>query len=262
MKAKHIIFFMATCILITQQLWANSFVDITLHWLKAVANRENINEPIIGCIIYSDFDAKYIAKLRKKKFPVNSFARYMGETEFINKYWYKAIGVKSDEVNSLLLKQHPPVIDTKKLPKALIEKVLGRRIPLINEFKYDETKFSNKTFPPKYFYLVNSKGGKAYLDFIWERLLIMMCLSKDMRFEKEVNGLMSYLMTPNPETTMWNEYDRMTHARLSCGSGSLSRVKNICVGYLNLFRLQRGKSRVNTGDERTWDCFEWSKYRH
>jgi len=261
MKAMYLLFAVAICVLTLQQVQADSFVDVTLHWLKAVGDNENINEPLFGDWVYSTEEGRYIAELcSSHKFSENSFTRFLKETKFVEEYWQIAIGVGSDEEISMLLEQHPPVIDTKKLPKNLIAKVLARRTPLLNNFVFDKTKFENNIFDPKYFGFASSKGPISYLDFVWQRLIIMMCLSQDMRFEEEVNNLISYLAIPNSNISMWNDNDRELHAKLTCGGG-ISRVRNICIGYLNLFRKQRGKPRLNTGDESTWTDFEWSKYR-
>lgn len=241
--------------------FANSFSTITIHWLDAIGTGKNINEPIFGNWVYSPTEGYYISKLRlSNKLSEKSFTRFLKETEFIESYWYTAIGVESDEDISMLLAQHPPVIDTKKLPKDIIAKVLNRRTPLLNNFVFDKTKFENDNFDPKYFCMANSNSRLSYIDVVWKRLIIMMCLSKDMRFEKEINGLLSYLMTPMPyNSDLWSEENRERYAKLTCG-GNLARIPNICIGYLNLFRDQRGESRLNTGDERTWTDFEWSKY--
>ncbi|KAF1079497.1 MAG: hypothetical protein GQF41_4055 [Candidatus Rifleibacterium amylolyticum] len=261
MKHIHFILTFTIFIFMISQVRADDFVDITLHWLQAVGNNENISEPIFGDRVYSAEEGRYIAKLcSSHRFSENSFTSFLKETEFVEKYWHIAIGVESDEDTSMLLKQHPPVIDTKKLPKDLIAKVIARRTPLLNNFVFDKTKFENDIFDPKYFGFASSKGPISYLDFVWQRLIIMMCLSKDMRFEEDINNLISYLVTPNPNAKMWLEKDKELHARLTCGGG-ISRVKNICIGYLNLFRKQQGKPRLNTGDESTWVDFEWSKYR-
>lgn len=245
------------------QAFANSFSDITSYWLKTVSKGGNISEPIFGDLAYSTEEGRYISELcSSHRFSENSFTRFLKETEFVEQYWYIAIGVKSDEESSMLLEQHPPVIDTKKLPNDLIAKILGRRTPLLNNFVFDKTKFENSSFDPKFFCKANSKGCLSYLDVVWVRLLIMMCLSKDMRFEKEVNDLMSYIMSPmTPNIDLWSENSREHYAKLTCGGGNLARTPNICIGYLNLFRKQRGKPPFNTGDESTWSDFEWSKYR-
>lgn len=261
MKLIHFILTFAIFMFMLSQAQANDFVDITLYWLKAVGNDENINEPIFGDRVYSTEEGRYISELcSSHRFSANSFTRFLKETEFVEEYWPIAIGVGSDEDASMLLQQHPPVIDTKKLPKDVIAKILTRRTPLLNNFVFDKTKFDNNIFDPKYFAFASSKGPISYLDFIWQRLLIMMCLSKDMRFEEEVNSLISYLATPNPSTNIWDETDKQLHARLTCGGG-ISYVKSICIGYLNLFRIQRDKPRLHPGDESTWVDFEWSKYR-
>jgi len=256
-----LIFIVTIFILILPHAQAHDFVGITLYWLKAVGDGENISEPFEGDWTYSPEESIYMAKLRSSYvFPKMSFSRFFRETEFIDKYTYSAVETSMGDDTSILLVQSAPVIDTKKLPQDLISNVLNRRTPLLNNIAFDETKFPN-SFIPKYYCRGNSKGFVSYLDVVWQRLLIMIIVSKDLRFEKEVNDLISYLMTPNPSTNIWNEADKLSHARLTCGGGPISRVKNICIGYLNLFRKMRGKPLISTEDRAEWSDFDWSKYR-
>lgn len=240
-------------------VFGNDFKDVTLHWLQVIGKGGNIKEPIFPGWAFSKKEYEYMNSFKEYKTPPKlSFSNYLKKTVSLNRFWYQAISDSTPQNDFSLTHK---TLDTKTVSYKVVANVLQRRLPLMNLFVYDENFFPKGTCDPKYYCEKNSKGLNSYLDVVLERLLIMLCISKDLRFEKEVSDLLNYKMTPPASTLdMYNEPDREQHAILI--PSELSRVKNIGIAYLNLFRVSRGKSPLNTGDPREWVDFEWSKYRY
>ncbi|GAB1355126.1 hypothetical protein MASR1M12_38670 [Erysipelotrichia bacterium] len=153
------------------------------------------------------------------------------------------------------------ILDIRKLPYELIAKVLGRRDPIVNSYKFPPPPTRNGITKPTYNRYVygsysNVLGGATYMTMTWQRMLILLILCEDMRFEKEVDILMYFLMEPMSLEGVVGK-PRLIY-EMSCSGPTM--LRELCINYLNLFRHKRGEPRMNVNDMSTWTGYSWSKY--
>jgi len=242
--------------------FAGDYSDVMIYWLKAVGNGiEDIKQPVFYYVWFLRNEHwDYINTFEEYKKPSKyGFTNFLRLTDYLDSSMGEAI-VKH-KVNHT--KDGVKYLDTKLLPQDLIANVLNRRKAIVNNFEYDKSKFADldkskykfELYTPYIYCKSSMSGPTGYLGVVLERLIILLCLSEDLRFEKEISDLLHYILTYRYRGLSIEEVKKDPNYR-ELHLGTFHIVDSMCVNYLNFFRRERGESLINP-----WNHEDWGEYK-
>jgi len=181
---------------------ANSDGEIIRNWLNHVANGiHDLKQPLFP----SDNSYDYVSSFPEMKNPpANHFLKFIQATEGTMSCWERASGGSNAIDRGFFF-------SSKTVHKEVITKILNRRLPIINNFAYDMVKYDGDD--PKYICRASIGCSYDYLGLFWIRLLIILFVSEDYRFQVEAENLLLYIKNP-PDPSNW--YERQDQEAFFC----------------------------------------------
>ena len=125
----------------------------------------------------------------------------------------------------------------------MVKAILNRRLPIINNFPYDKSKYKNTgSLNPKYHCFATSNSRWDYLGRVQLTLMYYIIYENDLRFEREAKDFLNYFYAPIPEcldkTRMKDKDARLCY---SLAQGSTFRLPHVMREYIDLCRKSRNE---------------------
>lgn len=193
--------------------------DIIVYWLDRFGNGlYDLNQPFFPFLRSHEYALSFPEMKNPSPEHFLSFLRATNETFDC---WAKASGNTTASSRDL-------TFDTKIVERKSIAGVLMRRIPIINNFDYDKSKYEDED--PKYICWETPGSHYDYLGLIQIRLLIMLFSSKDYRFQEEAEELLGYIThPPDPQ----QRYEKKDQEAFFCYTGNSRReLPNFLKAYI------------------------------
>lgn len=230
-NSKFLSVFVLVMIVLSLSLPSHGSDDILVHWFKKVSEGVyDINEPLLPySSLLSEEVCKYAQTFNKQK-------THLGFANFITAS--SKLAHKYDNYKSKL---------RKRLPEKMVKAILNRRLPIINNYSYDKTKYKNTgSLDPKYHCLATLNSRWDYLGLIQMTLIYYLIYENDLRFEKEALNFLNYLCSPIPDCLdkrkMKDKDARLCYSRVQ---GPALRLPPVMREYINLCRKNKNEPPID-----------------
>ncbi len=229
--------------------------DILVHWFEKVASGVyDVNEPILPITpLLENEVCQYAHEINKKQTSLG-FANFISASSILEH--------KYDNYQSK---------SKKRLPEKMVKAILNRRLPIINNYPYDKTKYKNTgSLNPKYHCFATLNSQWDYLGMVQLTLMYYIIYENDLRFEREAIDFLNYFYAPIPDcldkTKMKDKDARLCYSLVQ---GPAFRLPPIMGKYINLCRATRNESLIDPQkslkeyfgkDCRYYDVENWRDY--
>lgn len=212
--------------------WASEESEIIQYWLTSISNGvHDLHQPLLP------FSSKLRESEYIKTFPQlktakkENFLSFLRVSEPVEECWSRVFG----NFNAV---DRGFFFDSKIISREVISKILARRIPIINTFEYDKTKYSGAN--PKYICQASAGGSWDYLGLFQFRLVSILIVSSDLRFSAEAEELLNYVKSPiATDVDIWSIRDK--EAKACYTSSVLGHLPRLLESYLQYCRRSSGK---------------------
>ena len=217
-------------------LSAENKEDIVNYWFEKISNGiYDINEAVLPHTSFMSHEThQYVIEVTKKQklMSFNQFVRACNE--IYNEYRHVHRGRY-----------------TVKVPKKVIVKLLNRRSPIINKYKFDRSKYKvYGSFNPKYICYATMNSQWDYLGLTQITVFRLLMMAGDIRFEKEAISFLDYFYASMPDSLdkikMKDKDARLCYSNVQ---GSRLYLPALAKKYINICRLKNGKEKIENDSD-------------